>query len=406
MHFFEKYFEYVGLSESPAIYHRWSAISAIGALLSRSVWIPFGHSEIYPNQYIMLMGSPGTRKSSAINIGKRLLKAAGYNRFAPDRLSKERFLIEMRPDLEIETEEDLLALVVDQPSELYVVAEEFTDFVGQGGMEFMTMLTKLWDNQDTYEHPKIHGKSVVVEKPTVNILGGNTVQGLALAIPPEALGNGFMSRIIFVHSEPTGRKIPFPLTPSSDLHDLLVSRIEEIKATIMGEMSFSKDAHHLLSRMYNEYTDVEDSRFRGYGTRRFTHLMKLSMIFAAMDLRMEISGEDALNANTLLYYTERRMPKALGEFGKSRYADTAHVVLEALANTTTPMTMNEIFKLVARDISKITELSDIIKNLMAAEKIQVMTIRNKQGYMPLHKEQREWDSSLLRPEFLSLEERS
>lgn len=405
MNFLDQYFEYVGQSEAPNIYHRWSMISAIGALLSRSVWLPFGHSKIYPNQYIMLMGSAGARKGTAINISRRLLKAAGFTRFAPDRLSKERFLMELKPELDVELEEDLLALVCDAPSELYVVAEEFTDFVGQGGMEFMTMLTKLWDNHDSYEHPKIHGKSVVVEKPTVNIIGGNTVQGLALAIPPEALGNGFMSRVIFVHSEPTGRKITFPRIPSADLYNTLVGRIKEIKETMVGEMSFSPDSYELLDRMYKEYVDVDDSRFRSYGTRRFTHLLKLCMIFAVMDLRMEISGQDALNANTLLHYTERRMPKALGEFGKSRYADTAHLVLEALAATTVPMSMNEIFKLVARDITKITELSDIIKNLMAAEKIQVMTIRNKQGYMPLHKQQREWDSSLLYPQFLTEEER-
>ena len=235
--FFNEYFDYVGETESPMLYHRWSAISMLGALLSRSVWFPFGHSKIYPNQYVMLMGSPGARKSGAINIARRLLRDTGYRRFAPDRLSKERFLMEMKPAFAEDLDADLTTLVFDAPSEIYVVAEEFTDFVGHGGIEFMTMLTKLWDNMDNYEHPKIHGKSVIVDKPTVNIIGGNTVQGLALALPPEALGNGFMSRLIFVHSEPTGHKITFPQEPSSSCHNNLIAHMEEIKGTISGQIT-------------------------------------------------------------------------------------------------------------------------------------------------------------------------
>jgi hypothetical protein len=404
MDFFEKYFEYVGPTEAPLLYHRWSIISAVGALLSRSVWLPFGHSQIYPNQYIMLMGSPGARKSSAIGISKKLLKDLGYNRFAPDRLSKERFLMEMRPKHDEELDADLTELVFDAPSELYVVAEEFTDFVGHGGIEFMTMLTKLWDNMDCYEHPKIHGKSVVVEKPTVNIIGGNTVQGLALALPPEALGNGFMSRVIFVHSEATGKKITFPKPVSAELRKDLINHLEVMKGDIAGEFSYSPEAYNLLDRMYKEFRDVDDHRFKHYSTRRFTHLLKLCIILAALNLRTIITGEDALNANTLLHYTELRMPKSLGEFGKSKYSDTAHLILDALSHTLKPMTINELFKVVARDLSKISELSDIIKNLMASDKIQVVTIKGKQGYMPLYKEVQEWDPSLLNKSFLLEEE--
>ena len=404
MNFFDAYFEYVGDTEAPILYHRWSAISMLGALLSRSVWFPFGHSKIYPNQYIMLMGSPGARKSSAIGISRKLLRDVGYNRFAPDRLSKERFLMEMRPVRDEELDSDLVDLVFDAPSELYVVAEEFTDFVGHGGIEFMTMLTKLWDNMDRYEHPKIHGKSVVVEKPTVNILGGNTVQGLALALPPEALGNGFMSRLIFVHAEPTGKKITFPSPISQSLAQNLIDRLEEIKGTVAGEVSYTPEARNLLDRMYKEFADVDDHRFKHYSTRRFTHLLKICIILAASDLRTLITGEDTLNANTILHYTELRMPKALGEFGRSRYSDTAHTILDILAHATKPFTMNELWKVVAKDLTKINELGDIIKNLIAAEKLQVVTIKGKQGYMPMHKELKQWDASLLNTSFLHEEE--
>ena len=404
MAFFEDYFDYVGETEAPMLYHRWCAISMVSSLLCRSAWFPFGHGKIYPNHYIMLMGSPGTRKGTAINISTKLLKGTGYNRFAPDRLSKERFLMEMKPKFDEELDKDLELLAFDAPSEIYVVAEEFTDFVGQGGMEFMTMLTKLWDNMNEYTHPKIHGKSVVVTQPTVNIIGGNTAQGLSLAIPPEALGNGFMSRVIFVHSEPTGKKITFPKPVSQELFNKLLSHLQEIKENVLGEISYTSEAANILDKMYKEYVPVDDYRFSHYGTRRFTHLLKLCIILAAVDLRTEITEEDALNANTILFYTELRMPKALGEFGRSKHADNSHSILEILGHTLKPMSINEIYKQVAKDISDVRDLSTILKNLLTAEKIQVVTIKGKQGYMPLHKETKRWDSSLLNESFLHEEE--
>lgn len=404
MCFFSDYLDYVGESESPIIYHRWTSVSIIGTLLGRNAHIPFGHSKIYPNQYIQLMGAPGTRKSSAISIGKKLLKNAGYKRFSPDRLSKERFLMEMIPPELEDLDDDLELLVMDRPSEIFIVADEFGDFLGQGNMEFATMLTKLWDNVDVYEHPKIHGKSVVVEQPTVNILSGNTTQGLALTIPPEALGNGFMSRIVFVFAEETGIKITFPEIPSPELSEALSRRLVEIKERIKGEITFNREAKKVLDRLYKEFHGIDDPRFKSYGTRRFTHLLKLCIIFAAADLRTEVIVADALKANTLLHYTELKMPKALGEFGRSKYSEISNIILDALSKTIKPLTHNELWKLVSKDLSKTSELGDILKGLMAAGKIQVITALGKQGYMPLHEEIKEWDPALLLHDFLTEKE--
>lgn len=405
MNFFKKYLDYVGDSEAPTLYHRWTAVSMLGAMLGRQVHLPFGHGMIYPNQYIMLMGSPGTRKSSAVGIGKGLLAKTGFTRFAPDRVSKERFLMDMRSLTEEDLDSDLMGLVLDKPSELYVVAGEFTDFIGQGGMEFMTMLTNLWDNLDVYTHPKIHGKSIVVEKPTVNILGGNTVQGLALAIPPEALGNGFLSRMIMVYAEPSGKKITFPKPISKSIQEDLITHLDYIKNNIKGEITYTSESIDIFDRMYKEFKDVEDPRFKHYSTRRFTHLLKLSMILCCAEHRTEITEDDAKNANTLLHYTELRMPKSLGEFGKSKYSEVSNTIIDLLSHSTKPVTMNQLWKAVAKDLSKITELGDIMKNLMHAGKVQVITLNNVQGYMPLHQETVKWDSSLLNESFLTPEER-
>lgn len=406
MDFFNEYFKYVGQTEAPMRYHRWTAISILGALLGRQAFLPFGHGTIYPNQYIMLMGSPGTRKGTAMNIGRKLLQGAGYSRFCPDKLSKEKFLMELKPydAEEFLVDADLEALVLDKPSEIYAFAEEFTDLVGQGGMEFMTMLTKLWDNMNRYEHPKIHGKSVVVDKPTVNIFGGNTVQGLALAIPPEALGNGFLSRVIFVHAEPTGKKITFPHAVDTDLRNDLVEHLREIKETFKGELCYAPAALVVLDRIYKEAVEVDDVRFKHYGTRRFIHLLKLCILLAASRLSMVIEKDTVVEANTILVAAERKMPKALGEFGKGKYQEVSSSILDILGKATTPYTMNELWKKVGRDLAKMTELAEVMKNLLYSDRVQVLTVKGKQGYMGKHTEGKQWAPELINEKYLTAEE--
>lgn len=407
MDFFQEYFKYVGATEAPASYHRWTAISILGTILGRQAFLPFGHGTIYPNQYIMLMGSPGTRKGTAMNIGRKLLQGAGYSRFCPDKLSKEKFLMELKPydAEEFLVDADLENLVMDKPSEIYAFAEEFTDLVGQGGMEFMTMLTKLWDNMNKYEHPKIHGRSVVVDKPTVNIFGGNTVQGLALAIPPEALGNGFLSRVIFVHAEPTGKKITFPHPVDTDLRNDLVDHLREIKETFKGELCYEQNALVILDRIYKEAVEVDDVRFKHYGTRRFIHLLKLCIILSASRLSMVITSDTIVEANTILVAAERKMPKALGEFGKGKYQEVSSSILDILGKATMPYTMNELWKKVGRDLAKMTELAEVMKNLLYSDRVQVQTVKGKQGYMSKHTEGKQWAKDLIDEKYLTEEEK-
>lgn len=354
------------------------------------------------------MGSAGARKGTAIGPGRRILKAAGYNTFAADAVSKEMFIADMgRRDDETAVELDLEELVSeDDATESYVIAEEFNDFMGQGDLTFCTKLTNLWDNLAEYRHPKLHGKSVYVYKPTVNILGANTQQNFAVCIPPEAVGNGFCSRFLFIHSDPTGKKITFPTTAPEELREYLVERIKKIKATATGPMSIDPAAIPIFDRIYKEYVPIDDHRFTHYNTRRFTHLLKLCIIFAASASRKIITAADALNTNTVLYAAEKRMPKALGEFGKARNSSAAAAILDQLYRAREPQSLTDLWKVVSKDLNKYTDLQDVIVGLTKAEKVQLVKVGRKQGYLPMHRHIEAWDSELLNPDYLTEEERS
>jgi len=271
-------------------------------------------------------------------------------------------------------------------------------------MEFLTMLTKLWDCPPEYKNPKIHGASAIINEPTVNILAGNTAQGFSLAFPPEALGNGFLSRMLFIQGETTGRKVTFPPPPDELLRGYLINHLKEIKLLVKGQATLAPHVRSLCDKLYNNFLDIDDSRFKHYSTRRFTHLLKLALCIAASDLRTEVHEEDCLKANTMLHFAEKMMPKALGEFGKSKYSDVSNQILDFLAKAKFPMTMRDLWIKVSKDLTKIQELGEVLRNLQQANKIQVVKVAGKEGFLPLHHERASWSDDLLVPEWLTQEE--
>lgn len=407
MDFYKDYFSYVGDTESPRIYHRWAAVSMIAALLGRQFYFPFGHSLIYPNFYIFLVGTPGTRKSESLKPARRALSAAGYKKFAPDRTSPERFIADLVRvnSVEIIDDEELEKLNFEEPSEMYVNIGELSDFFKKGSTDFMNLLTNLWDNLPKYEHPKLHGKSIYVPQPTVNIISGTTQQTLSDILPIQAIGQGFLSRIVLVEGESPGTKITFPkYVPDELVESYAKTHLMEIKEKVHGEIIISSEVRTLCDRLYREIVDLEDYRFKHYMTRRFTHLLKLAMIFCAMRTSTNMITTDMLQANTLLYVTEQRMPKALGEFGKATNSDVANTILEIVRNAKKPINQREIWKQVSQDLNKFNDLIDILKNLMSVQKIQQITVAGKQGFLPFTQKINGWSNDLLVEGFLTREE--
>lgn len=405
---FDLYFEFVKDTEPPLIYHRWSLIAAVGAFLGRDFHFPFGTSKIYPNQYIMLIGNPGTRKSTAIKGSSRTLLSAGYDKFAAERTTKEKFLL----DLEGKTDEnayrngdgsskggpsarDILASLSLEdgqndhdgiPREVFITADEFNEFAGSGNMDFLSTLGALWDwdsETTTYKQRFKNSKSISIYQPTISILGGNTHAGFQQAFPEAAIGQGFLSRLILVYSEPSGRKITFPEKPDERLAVELMEKFNDIRLKVRGEATRTPAASNALDTIYRTWVELEDNRFKAYSTRRFTHLLKLCLVVTAMRGSTRIDIQDVLLANTILTYTESGMSKALGEYGKSRNSAAAHALMTALYEAKAPMKMEDLWRVVQRDLEKREHLQDLLRNLDEAGKIRF--VKEADGFLPRQK---------------------
>lgn len=421
---FYTYLTYTGLTEPPTIYHRWSYISLLGAAIGRKAWFDLGKvGRVFPNIFIMLIGEPAARKSTAVKMAKRLFEGSGYSSFAADKTTKEKFLedLEGKEFDDVDTQEftrssggsggsngkgrsgsraekrtyDLTTSdnlwgpteseesIFREPRETFIVADEFNDFTTPGNIEFFTTLGSFWDfdSQKPFSQRLKNSRSISIYQPTVSILAGNTPEGFSRCFPPEAIGNGFLSRLLLIHGEKSERDITFPEAADEKMEEYLVGNFRKILSQEIGRIEGTPEARELLDKIYKNKNPVPDARFKGYNNRRFIQLLKLCIIFAVGKFQSSIEYDDVLLANTILSHAELLMPKAMGEFGKARNSDVANKIMLYIENSTRPVSQKELWKQVVQDLGNQRDMMEIIQGLIAADKIQsVIGVHN--GFLP------------------------
>lgn len=404
----EDYLDFYQGTEPPTIFNRWAAISGISTILGRRCYIQHGHAKIYPNQYIMLIGESGSRKSTAIKTFLRpILIDAGYKKFSAKKTSKEKFLEDLHDGMEkIYDEEEhldvrkqtgnwtgkhnptmkeLFGVSSGEPSECYIAADEFNIFLGHKNIEFIEILTDLWDFDGQYPGRTKTGRPILITDPTINIFGGNTQVGISMSFPIEVIGQGFFARLISVYSEPSGRRITFPQPPDLAIRKSLVERLKRMHADFQGVINIEPFAYVALDEIYQNWKPIDDIRFKSYSERRLTHLLKLCMCCAAATGRKTIDTGIVEYANSILHYTESFMPKALGEFGKSRHSDIAAKILDIVGRAEKGLNpMEDIWPHVNRDCESPQEMVRILMGLKDAGKIQ----QTDRGVLPYKREQK------------------
>jgi hypothetical protein len=397
-------------TESPRIYHVWAAVSAMAAALGRRCKFKLGPFDIFPNHYILLVGNPAVRKSSASSIMKKNLTRSTGVRFAPPDTAGQRqgLVSAMRGQEENQKEyigaielatadKSLLTLgdierATNAPDEdheahdsfnvhkmdkhhIMVVANEFSRFIGQNNLGMLDFLTTMWDGDD-YEY-QTKENLIRLKDPLINIFAATTPTMLANSMPPSAGGQGFLSRIILVYGARKYRSIPRPSEPDPVLTAKVRESISRAYMELSGTFEETPDGRAYSETLYDKPLGITDSRFGYYQERRYTHLIKLAMCLAASRGDMCISREDYEEAHKILEATELGMPDALGEFGLNPLATLKQTMLETLKGIQGPVDMDQFKHMFHRD-GRHNEIIEVINEMIRMP--QIMTIQDINGH--------------------------
>jgi len=387
------YSKYIEHTEAPLLMHIWSAIGITAAAMGRHVHYPFALGDIYANQYIILVGNPATRKSSAIKLASKLLENVTDVVYAPDDTGGERQGLLMAMANEhphknkeaelimegldsgafgmegVQTEKGLMSVAnkqLDKHSR-FAQALEFGSFVGERNTKMTRFLIRVWDG-DPYDYT-LKKETHWLKNSLLNIVGASTTEDIAKCIPIEASGQGFLSRIIFVHAANKEKDLtPRETKLCSVAATKLQTTLAWINHTMSGAIIPTAAAEDFVDEIYRNKVVFADSRFTYYIERRFTHVIKLAMTLAAMRRSLILERKDFVLADNLLRLTEIHMPDALGEYGMSKLGAAKQQLLEFLIAQGCAVSMTVVGQILSRDLDP-RSVNLAIQELQASNKI-------------------------------------
>jgi hypothetical protein len=358
----DSYMEYTENTEPPEAFRRWVALSTIASVLERKCVLHWGTETFYPNLFIVLVGPPATRKGTAMRVGKGFLDTLGVQ-VASDESSRQKLIKSLQESAAMDQTPDG---TLQHHSSLTIHSSELTVFLGYGSREMLSMLCKWYDCEDRYTYDTHARGKEEVPNVWVHLLGATTPGQLRQALPEDAVGSGFTSRVVFICEEVKGKTVLKPdLTPErQELGMLLEQDLSNIR-NLVGEFKTTPEYEEAYYDWYaksEERQIFSDARLEYYVQRRPTHLFKLSMLCSAGRSDSKILElRDIEKAMHLLHTAEKTMPKVFAGIGSNPLANVQTRIADFVRVRGTA-TMQEISRIVSDDAGP-TQLNEAIVSL-------------------------------------------
>ena len=371
----DSFVEYTSNIESSPLFRKWSAITMVAAVLEQKVWVETG-SPLYPNLYTFLVGHAGIGKSRAItaaaNIVREALPELAFGATSMTRASLVDFMSEAKR---------FLPQLPDPPIEynsLVVIADEFSAFMHEYDSALVAALVEFYDVNPYSEGRRVSQIRIKIPRPQLTILTGSTPSNLIHTLKDYVWDQGLMSQVIMVYSSDHPLinifEAPQKGKPAHLIHDLkMLFKLE-------GQFSRTKEFEEAMHnwKMLNQQPAPDHPKLHHYCTRRFAHLLKLTMV-ASVDRSNELllTVEDFNRAFGWLIEVEETM-SLIFEVGSvapdSRVMDeVVHFVRRHGGGVSEHLIVNFI-----RERVPSYSVKNIMNNLVAARMIKSIG-KNKHG---------------------------
>lgn len=232
------------VSSYPLAYVYATFLAISGHIIGRNAHLLYGAHEMYPNQYIALIGGSGTHhKSTALKAALRLQ-------------GKER-LENNSPVRALTTEQGLLVAIDNaENSKLLVAIDEINNMLAKKRQDFAASLLSQLVN--LYDCPLEAGNytkydPVVVTEPYVTFMAASTVEWLKDSLSANDLLAGFGNRVSWILGDPRPPKA-WPSPIQADGAEELFNDLE----LFGGELHLTEEARDLWEHHYHSFLKLQE----------------------------------------------------------------------------------------------------------------------------------------------------
>ncbi|KKL72860.1 hypothetical protein LCGC14_2080700 [marine sediment metagenome] len=380
--FLRAYIEYTQNSESPVSYHTWCGIGLVSSALERRCFMEWGHTTIYPNQYIVLIGPSGrARKGEPIDIARSFLDHVGCN-LIPESITREALIRRMREAMShYQYGEKLVA-----QCPIVIVAEEFAVFLGENNIRLLTDMTNWYDSRKKWTYDTKHEGTDNIHGVCANVIASMAPDWIPLTLPQGVIGGGFTSRILFVVEHKKGKTIADPTAfPRDEVLERALQHDLEVIKRLKGQFYFTDEAKAAYIDWYTKEEEriergnpaLQDPRFAGYVSRRATHVKKIGMVLSSSrggDLKLTIG--DFRRARQMLERVEVNMEEVFGRVGRATYSEQTYLILEFIEQRK-EVTKSELMRHFYRDVD--SKMMDIIESTIHTMRLVERDTRKIEG---------------------------
>jgi len=299
--------------ETPTIFTLWGALWALSTASAREIGFEWLEDELlYPNLYVILVAPPARcRKSTSLRHAFKVLERlaetyvpdpddpdlettdlvleqlATFN-WATSKTTPEALevLLEPPPTMNLHGRDGLA--LFDKGSQVSLLVSELTTFLSK--RKYMTgmidTLTDLYDCPERHSYNTIARGNVILEKVYLTFIGATTPTSLKDALPPEAFGEGFMSRVCVIFKETTLRRFskPVHLDGFPTIEELAIRLAYVIRHAIGEPYRETPEAEVWFNSWYNVWKDTleaDDGYVDRTGEYRFDVMIRrLALLIA------------------------------------------------------------------------------------------------------------------------------
>lgn len=286
------FMKYMSTGEAPENFAWWAGVSALGTVLKNNIFFKRKFITIFPNQYIILIGPPGSGKGSAMNPVINLLSDAGVTWTIRDKISAEKIIARLDVGNTLPSLNKNAATFSLKKDSCMTLIETELALLLDTSPWMLTGLCKMWDD-NVFEYDTKHCGTYSVKDVCVSLLGGcvpQYIQGMSKNKHMEAVSGGFSARCVFpfVREARATTSADFWHSPASGIDKKalelkLVADLKHINTLLKGEYTFTNEAAQYFA---DQMAAVSADKFASevltnFRVRLWAHVGKAALCVAA-----------------------------------------------------------------------------------------------------------------------------
>jgi hypothetical protein len=326
--FVDRFLKHTSSYESPDSFWRWSAYTAIAAVMRDNCYRQFGDNRIYPNIYTLVVADSAVhRKGAPVKLCEELVKRVKNTKIISGRSSIQGILDELaRGETDKQT-----GKLLSGGSALFTASELSAGIVSDP--EAIKILTDIYDFKDEYTS-RLRGSGIFrVKNICFSLMAASNEELLRDVYDSKALFGGLLGRTFLVKpNEFRKANTLFGINDTTKEVELLVETLKSI-AALSGEFVFTEAAEALYTSWYEPFRKGYEKKpdKSGIMGRIHTGVLKVAMIICA-DQTLSLRVEDAHIAEAIQHCTN--LLSNYGSFimssGKSTISEVAAILIEEI----------------------------------------------------------------------------